>query len=265
MSKSVKILTPEQIKENYHEFFRRVNKFFPERSEQLIKMYKDIGLDRLGMSPASSVEHLHNAFPGGYIDHVLRVMDFSVAEYNHAKKLGIDVSGFDPRELLFAAAHHDLGKVGLNGDGNELYQPNDSEWHRKNMGKLYKINENLPFSLVPDRSLYLLQLYGVKCTWNEWIAIKIHDGLFDEVNKPYYIGFNVHTKQRTFMYQILHNADMYASRFEFERWNKLTNSLRTSPVNTVSELYNEVEETSNDESNEENNAESKFNETFGEE
>jgi hypothetical protein len=30
--------------------------------------------DRIAMMPASSMAHFHNAFAGGYIDHVLRVI-----------------------------------------------------------------------------------------------------------------------------------------------------------------------------------------------
>ena len=42
-------------------------------------MYDDYE-ERIVMMPASSVAHYHNAFAGGYVDHVLRVM-------NCAKKL----------------------------------------------------------------------------------------------------------------------------------------------------------------------------------
>ena len=40
-------------------------------------------------------------------------------------------------ELIFVALNHDIGKMGFPGEGNETYIPNDSEWHRKNLGKEY--------------------------------------------------------------------------------------------------------------------------------
>ena len=43
-----------------------------ERADKLNKMY-DHFEDRIIYTPASSFEHFHNSFPGGYIDHVLRV------------------------------------------------------------------------------------------------------------------------------------------------------------------------------------------------
>jgi len=258
-------LTAEEIKLNYVNLINRVNKLFPERSKEIIAMYKDLGIERVSMLPASSVEHYHNAIPGGYVDHVLRVMDFSAHEYRHAEKLGIDLSGFQLQELLFAAMHHDLGKVGLPGDGMEGYIFNDSEWHRNNLGKMYETNSNVPFAMVPDKSIYLLQSYGVKMTWNEYIGIRIHDGLYDEINKGYYFSNRVHSKQRTYMYQILHNADMYAARFEFERWNKFKNKLKTKAINTITDLIPEVDitpNTSNANNTKKSNLKDEFEKTF---
>ena len=52
--------------------------------------------------------------------------------------------------LLTKAMHHDLGKCGFPGKGREVYQVETSDWHRKNMGRMYKHNENIPFTMVPD-------------------------------------------------------------------------------------------------------------------
>ena len=48
---------------------------------------------------------------------------------------------FTDEELIFAAMHHDLGKVG-DELGNEFYTPNESEWHIKNQGKIYNVIQN---------------------------------------------------------------------------------------------------------------------------
>jgi hypothetical protein len=115
---------------------------------------------RILTAPASSIDYYHNAFPGGYIDHVLRVVEFSMNLYNFYVENGMSVKGFTKENLVFVAMHHDLGKLGFPGEGREKYLPNDSEWHRKNLGKVYKHNENIPFALVQDLSLYLLQKSG---------------------------------------------------------------------------------------------------------
>jgi len=168
--------------------------------------------------PASSIAHYHNAFAGGYIDHVLRVMDCTHELYNLWKKSGADVSGYTLEELMFAAMHHDLGKIGFPGDGNEVYQVETSDWHRKNMGRMYKHNENIPFSMVPDLSVWLLQKYEIPMSWNEYQAIKIHDGMYDDSNKPYFVARSAQAKLKTNMAIILHHGDHMAAQIEYERW-----------------------------------------------
>ena len=64
--------TAEELVANYEKFRKLINNTFEgERLESLNKMY-DHFEERIIYTPASSVEHYHNAFPGGYIAHVLR-------------------------------------------------------------------------------------------------------------------------------------------------------------------------------------------------
>ena len=211
------MLEAEKIKSNWERYRGLVNQFFPTRKDALNKMYDDFE-DRMALMPASSMEHFHNAFAGGYVDHVLRVMDCALTLHNTWTVCGADMSGYTEEELLFAAMHHDLGKAGFPGDGNEVYQVETSDWHRKNQGKLYKSNSNIPFTMVPDLSIWLLQEYGVKMSWNEYQAIKIHDGMYDEANKPYFVARSPQAKMKTNLPILLHHADHMASTIEYERW-----------------------------------------------
>ena len=211
------MLEAEKIKQNWETYRSRVNDLFPTRKDQLNKMY-DSFEDRIAMMPASSMAHFHNAFAGGYIDHVLRVMDCTETLYNTWELSGADMSGYTKEELMFAAMHHDLGKVGFPGDGNEVYQVETSDWHRKNMGRLYKHNENIPFTMVPDLSIWLLQEHGVSMSWNEYQAIKIHDGMYDDSNKPYFVARSEKAKLKTNMAIILHHGDHMAAQIEYEQW-----------------------------------------------
>jgi len=68
------MLEAEKIKSNWEEYRKRVNVLFPDRAYNLNLLYDEYE-DRMSMQPASSIAHFHNAFAGGYIDHVLRVMD----------------------------------------------------------------------------------------------------------------------------------------------------------------------------------------------
>lgn len=72
--------------------------------------------------------------------------------------------------------------------------------------------------LIQDRSLFTLQQAGISINEKEYLAIKLHDGLYDDVNKPYYISFNPDSKLKTNLVYILHNADFLASKIEYDTW-----------------------------------------------
>jgi hypothetical protein len=223
-------LTEQQILDNWETFRKNINTLFPEKSDALNVLYDEMS-ERICMMPASGVEYYHNAFAGGYVDHVLRVAKCAETLYNTWKSMGADMSGYTLNELLFAAYHHDLGKVGFPGEGNENYIPNDSEWHRKNQGKIYTHNPKLPFSLVPDLSIYLLQSYNVPISWNEFLAIRIHDGMYDDANKAYFLSRSKDAKLRTNMQVILHHADHMAAMIEYDKVKTDTN-ISVTPTNT---------------------------------
>jgi len=219
------MLEAEKIKSNWEQYRTLVDTVFTTRKDALNRMYDDFE-DRMVLMPASSVAHFHNAFAGGYVDHILRVIDCTKALYATWHAMGADMSGYTEEEMIFAAMHHDLGKVGFPGDGNEVYQVETSDWHRKNQNKMYRHNENIPFTMVPDLSIWLLQEYDVKMSWTEYQAIKIHDGLYDDANKPYFVARSAQAKLKTNLPLLLHHADHMASQIEFERWR---NSQNTSP------------------------------------
>jgi hypothetical protein len=205
------------IQKNWNALLEIVETQFPDRAYSLLPMYKELE-ERMVIMPASSNENHHNAFPGGYVDHILRVYECATKLYDVWKHMGADVSGFSIEELKFAAIHHDLGKAGHPGTGNEKYKYNDSEWHRKNLGKIYKHNTHIPYASTPDMSLYLLQYYNVAVTWNEYLAIKVHDGVYDESNKQYFMPYNTDYKFKSCLPLIIHHADSMAASIEYDSW-----------------------------------------------
>ena len=211
-------LTKQQIDQNYDRLRDLINTEFSTRKNELNKLYDEYG-DKLKYLPASPVEYYHNAFLGGYVDHILRVRDFALTECTRWKELGLLVENFSAEELNFAAIHHDLGKCGIPGDYFP-YRPNPSKWHVENRGEFFVADSNQPFFLVQDASLFILQYYGVKMSVQEFWAIRTHDGLYDKANEAYYMARSLNGKVKTNINQILHNADMLAARFEFERWAK---------------------------------------------
>ena len=72
------------------------------------------------------------------------------------------IDNYTEEELIFAAMHHDLGKVG--DLHNDHYIPNDSDWHIKNQGKYYVNNPDLQFMTPPDRGIWILNQFGITIT-----------------------------------------------------------------------------------------------------
>ena len=181
---------------------------------KLLEFYNQYS-ERLILMPASYKKEYHNAFPGGYVDHILRVIRCAVKQYSLWEDEGADMSTFTKEELIFSALNHDIGKIG--DQENESYLPQTDQWRRDKLGEDYMFNDALAFASVPDRGLYLLQSHSIQYSFNEMVAIQTHDGLFDEGNKKYLVSFNPAQRPRTALPYILHQADLMASRIEFER------------------------------------------------
>ena len=229
-------LTAEEIQNNWKKLMDTIEGFISDdRKENLLKMY-DYFQDRMMLAPASAKGHFHNAMPGGYVEHILHIVQYSIEIKRLWEKNGAMIN-FTDEELVFAALHHDLGKIGdLNYD---YYIPQDSEWHRKNRGEIYKHNPQLQYMKVPDRGLWLLQHFGVKVTDKEYIGIKLTDGLYDEANKSYLMGYNPDFNLRSNMAYILHQADMMATHIEYDMWNRNDEEQGNKQEEKLKEIKNE--------------------------
>lgn len=208
-------LSAEQIKENWEKLLKVIDRSISgDRKGKLLSLYSKLE-SRMILAPASSKEHFHNAFPGGYVDHILRVVWCSLKTKTLWEEMGATID-FSEEELIFSALNHDLGKIGsLQAEG---YIEETSDWHKKNQGSFYKINPVLDFMLVPDRSLFLLQESNIQVSQKEYLAIKLHDGTYEEVNKPYFVSFNPDSKLRSNIVHILHQGDFLASKIEYDNW-----------------------------------------------
>ena len=208
-------LNAEQIKENWDVLMSRIDTYIPEPRRTQVKEFYSKYQERIIMMPAAHKKEYHNAFPGGYVDHVIRVIDCSLKLHNVWEEMGTDVSTYTIEELVFSALNHDLGKMG--DDQHEAYIPQTDQWRKDKLGEDYMFNTKLAFASVPDRSLFLLMSHGIQYSFNEMVAIQTHDGLYDEGNKKYLMTFMPEQKPRTALPLILHQADMMAARIEFEK------------------------------------------------
>ena len=182
-----KSYTEKELSANYEKFIKQLERFFSgERLEKLKHLYSETEYGyRVIMAPASAKEHYHNAYPGGYLDHIINVLttSFGVKKLYEARGGTID---FTDEELAFATIHHDLGKLG-----------------DKEQGEYYLIQESV-------------------CTWKETLAIKLSDGLYHEACKSYLMSYNPDHELKTNLPRIVHIADYISCRCEYDMW-KLEN------------------------------------------
>jgi len=224
-------LTAEQIQGNWDTFISNIETHITgDRKQALLDFYNKYQ-ERVMLMPAAHKKEYHNSFPGGYVEHVNRVVRCDLKQAKLWEEEGCDMSTFTTEELVFSAINHDLGKMG--DENNESYIPQTDKWRREKLGEDYMFNKQVPFSSVPDRGLFMLQSHGVIYTFNEMLAIQTHDGLYDAANEKYLKAYMPEQKPRTSLPFILHQADLMAARIEFEReWlPKLNGSLEKQKEN----------------------------------
>ena len=210
------MLEAEKIEKNYEKHLKIIDTYITDRKDAVKSMINHMEETYI-MSPASGKSWYHNAFPGGYVDHVNRVVEYAVKQSRLYKEMGGEVD-FTEEELVFAALFHDLGKMG-DGDSPN-YLPQTDKWRQDKLNEMYINNPDLDFMLIQDRSLFILQKFGIKVSQKEYLAIRCHDGVFDKANEAYFFSHQPTSRQKTSIISILHSADFLASKVEYDIWKR---------------------------------------------
>lgn len=208
------MLSAEKIQKNYDKHLKIVDTYIGDRKEAILNMLKHVE-EIYVMAPASGKTWYHSAFPGGYVDHVNRVVEYAVKQSRLYEEMGGNVD-YTEEELVFAALFHDLGKI---GDGDKPnYLPQTDKWRQDKLSEMYTFNPDLDFMLIPDRSLFILQKFGIKVSMKEFLGIRLHDGVFDKANESYFFSHQESSRQKTSIISVLHTADFLASKVEYDMW-----------------------------------------------
>ena len=205
--------TQQELQANYDRFIGIIKKYFTgERLEKLLHMYsmEELG-GNLAVSPASGSKHYHNAYVGGYIDHIFNVCKNALKMRDLFITQGGEID-FTEEELIFSCLHHDLGKLGIKGEMH--YLPNDNDWEIKNRGKLFKTNDSISYMTLTDRTFFTLNEYGLTYNEKEYFAIKLTDGMYDEDNEKYLKGHDLKKQLRYKLQFIMHWADHMSTIIE---------------------------------------------------
>ena len=208
-------LSAKDIQNNWMVLIGYMDSHISEPRRTALKAFYEKYQERIMLMPAAHKKEYHNAFPGGYVEHVNRVVRCALKQMDLWSDEGADITTFTKEELVFSAINHDLGKMG--DETQDSYIPQTDQWRKDKLGEDYMFNTKVPFASVPDRGLYLLQSNGIQYSFNEMVAIQTHDGLYDDANKKYLMTYMPEQKPRTCLPFILHQADLMAARIEFER------------------------------------------------
>ena len=229
-------LSAEEISKNYEKHLKIIDTYITDRKDSVLAMLKAME-DTYVMAPASGRSWYHNAFAGGYVDHVNRVVEYAVKQSRLYKEMGGTID-YTEEELVFAALFHDLGKLGDGESPN--YIPQTDKWRQDKLSEMYTYNPNLDFMLIPDRSLFILQKFGIKINQKEFLGIRLHDGVFDKANEAYFFSNVESSRQKTSIVSVLHAADFLASKVEYDMWKRnggttipKTNKSKSSTGRTV--------------------------------
>lgn len=211
------MLEAEQIQSNWNKHLKIVNTYLTgDRKEKVLNMLEKLS-EIYVMAPASGKTWYHNAFAGGYVDHVNRVIQYAVKQSALYEEMGGNID-YTLEELVFAALFHDLGKI---GDGEKPnYLPQTDKWRQDKLSEMYTFNSDLDFMLIPDRSLFILQKFDIKVNQKEYLAIRCHDGVFDKANEAYFFSHQESSRQKTSIISVLHTADFLASKVEYDMWKR---------------------------------------------
>jgi hypothetical protein len=163
-------LTKEKIVENTTKYIdtAKKNGFLTPELEELL------GVDFIS-APATTKLDSYNAFEGGLVDHILRVMKKA---YNTNKYCVREEDKISLPSLIKVVYLHQIGKC-------KLFTPNKSKWHRDNQGKMYEFNNDLPSMKVGERSAYYALSCGIEFTEEEFAAIVNYDKVDDKQSEYY--------------------------------------------------------------------------------
>lgn len=201
----------EQIMKNYEKLIDIVKKDFTgERLSCIEELYSHFD-ERIAICPASSKKNTHGSYPGGYVENTLKLYELAFKIKEILMSLGRTMD-FTDEELSFVILHQHLGKIGNMSE--DYYIVSENEWRRKNLGELYSFNDRIAYMTIPDRSLYLLQQFGVTLSENEYISIKLCNGLYDKGNESYLISYDGKKEIQSLLPYIIQTSNVIISKLD---------------------------------------------------
>lgn len=182
--------TEQTLIQNFEKFKELTEKIGSKGGK--IQKFIETNAERILLCPASTKLDYVCAYPGGLVEHSLRVLTF-FAKSRTAFGLQDSISS---ETAILLSLFHDIGKIGT--DSKEYYIENDSQWHKDKLGQMYNISERLQHIPVSQLTLMHLVSADVKLEVDEWFAIS---SIRDRAKKD-----DLPTDSEPMVSAILHNA-----------------------------------------------------------
>lgn len=159
-------MNQEQIVIKNFELFKAQTAKLGSKAGNLIQ-FLDENAERVMLAPASTRKEFTCCYPGGLVEHSLRVLQ------NAAKLRQVygQVESIETNSLILTSLYHDIGKVGT--DNKEYYVDNNSDWHRDKLGILYNVADRFQHISVSQLSLLRLTQNKVDIDIDEWYSISV--------------------------------------------------------------------------------------------
>ena len=133
------------------------------------------------------------------------------------------------------------------------------------MGEVYTHNTDISsYMTVTDRSLFILQHYGIDMTEWEYLGLMLTDGLYEDANEKYLKGYNPAWTLKSNIAYILHQADMMATHSEYDEWHRQDKKESEKVQKSVTNIKAAVDTEVKEKFTKSTDAKDIFNELFGE-
>jgi 23S rRNA maturation-related 3'-5' exoribonuclease YhaM len=142
------------------------------RKEEVIK-FDSFLRDKTSWLLAPASTRFHLAHEGGLLEHSVNVTSTLLQLRN------VLTPDLEEESCIITALFHDIGKVGM--PGQPYYLPNPSEWHVRNRGINYIVNQDLVHLDIATRSLFIVAQH-IPLSDEEAQAIRYHDGQYIKEN-----------------------------------------------------------------------------------
>ena len=146
------------------------------KNENINKLLEEQG-QRIIMTSFSQREKEPFCGIGGIVDYSLKLAKNANAI---CKALNYDV---DKGSIIKCSLLSIVGRIGTSFE--DRFVETTSEWHKEKLGQYFDWNESCPKYQINDMTLWFLQHYNIRLSWDEWNALFLLKDMSSEDNKFY--------------------------------------------------------------------------------